>query len=142
MQGARQGNGGVEAIENPGGRLPYVLVKGKELLLIHSRLEVPARVGHRLFGEHPGETEEGAYQEAPGEDGVQFEHVVGAERAEEDDGRVDLVCVVADHVRLVVPLTKRIVSVEVDEHDLEDGAVDEAVNDTRQDVTTEHGARG
>lgn len=38
-------------------------------------------------------------------------------------GREDLICVVADHVLLVVPLTKRIVFLEVNEHDLEDGTV-------------------
>jgi hypothetical protein len=106
-------------------------MKGKELVIIHSSLNVPARVWHRLFGEHPGKTEEGTYQEAPRKDRVQLKHVVGSERAEEDDGCKDLVCVIADHVLLVVPLTKRTILVEVYEHDLEDGAVDEAVDDTR-----------
>ena len=53
-----------------------------------------------------------------------------------------MVFVVADHVRLVVPLTERVVPIEVDEHDLEHGAVDKAVDDTGQDVTAEHGSRG
>ena len=45
VQGAGEGNGGVEAVEDAGGGLPYVLVKGEELPLVHSCLDVPARVG-------------------------------------------------------------------------------------------------
>jgi hypothetical protein len=47
-----------------------------------------------------------------------------------DHGSEDLICVVADHVCLVIPLTKGAILVEVDEYDLEYGTVDEAFEDT------------
>jgi len=39
----------------------------------------------------------------------------------------------------VIPFAQRVVLVEVDHHDLEDGAVDEAVDDAGCDVAAEDG---
>lgn len=37
-------------------------------------------------------------------------------------------------MRLIVPLAKRIIVVEIDEHDFQKSTVDEAVNDAREDM--------
>jgi len=54
----------------------------------------------------------------------------GGRRRGEHTTRPDGMCVTAHHVLFVIPLAERGIRIEVDEHHLEDGAVDDTVEYT------------
>ena len=140
IERSRESNGRIQAAQRAGDRAPQVVVERVEWLGIHSSLEVMAHVRQEYLAEDPDDTENCAKEEAPWKNKVKLEHIVCTECAVEDDGRPDRVCVSADYVLLVVPFAKRAVRVEVHEHELEDGAVDDATDDDRGNMSAEYGS--
>lgn len=86
LQGPRHGNSRVDTVQDAGAWSPYILVEPKKPLLVHTCLDMLMHLWHYHLTDYPSETEDSTNQKAPGETRIQLEHVVGAKRAEEDDG--------------------------------------------------------